>query len=141
MRTTVQPCSMRQHLTATLAAIGLPYVVASVVLILLIIAGEFAVAVLRAPAGPTAAPAWGIDGSIGWVIPGVATMTALLVGIRLPRYLQPELAPATVLIIAGALATVGVTLGPLDAVTLLKAAAPAAAVVVGYWLAEDGQRR
>ena len=132
---------MRQHLTATLAAIGLPYVVASVTLIILIIAGEVAVSVLRAPAGPTTAPAVGMHGPIGWVIPGVATMTALLVGSRLPRYLQPERAPSTVIIIAGALATVGLTPGPLDAVTLLKAAAPAAAVVAGYWLAEAGRRR
>ena len=131
---------MRQHLVAALAAIGLPYAVASVALILTIIGGEVAAAVLMSPAGATETQAVRMDGIVGWVIPGVATVTALVVGRRLPRHLRADRAPATVTIIAGALATVGVTLGPLEAITLAKAAAPAVAVVIGYWTA-DGSRR
>ena len=77
---------------------------------------------------------------VGWVVHGVLTVVGVSVGGRVQREFQAGRAPATVTIIAGALATVGVTLGPLEAITLMKAAAPAVAVVIGYWTADRGRR-
>jgi len=124
---------MRRHILATLTAVTLPYVVATVALIIVIIGGEVLLAVLVSPAGPTEAPAVPVAALTAWVIPGAASMTAVVVGTRLPYYLRPEHEMTTMSIIAATLAALGVSLGPFTVESLLSAAAPAVGVLVGYW--------
>lgn len=132
--------SMRHHTVAALVAIALPYAIASVALVVAIIVGEVVLALMTSTSGPSDAPAVAVDGLTRWLIPAVAITTALLVGTRLPRHLRAERSSATIVIIAGALATIGATLGPVNAVTLLQAAAPAVAVLAGFWWGRSAGR-